>query len=76
MSAKIAKMTLKSLQNEMNEKISILTEELNNVKKELTDVKEEHEICRNGSVNSYNQNDKSDKLSCNECDKSFREKKI
>ena len=33
--------TLKSLQNEMNEKISILTEELNNVKKELTDVKED-----------------------------------
>ena len=33
MSSKNAKMTLKSLQNEVNEKITILTEELINVKK-------------------------------------------
>ena len=76
MSSKNAKMTLKSLQNEVNEKISILTEELNNVKKELTDVKEELEICKSGTVNNYNQKDKSEKLlSCNECDMAFKAKK-
>ena len=75
MSAKNAKITLKILQNEMYEKINILKEELTDLKKELEDVKEELKICKNGSVNNFDQKDMSEKvLNCNECEESFKAK--
>ena len=74
-----ARITLKSLQKELTEKLNVIKEELHDVKKELEDVKGELKNFKDGPVKSDDQTDMGGTseqiVTCYECDKSFKSKK-